>query len=149
MGFQGFRVYCLKRPATSLDPIYPKKIIPEEGGVGSDLLRALWDQVWFIDCHEKLIQNGNKTVDCYIVDTDATTASPGPNFEIAVKKKWRKCMCVFSPSSDGAIQSLIFHQDTACWELTIIFILRIRVNNDGKEAAGRWGAERKVLCPCT
>lgn len=61
--------------------------------------------------------------------------SPGPNFEITVEKKWRKCMCVFSPSSDGAIQSLIFHQDTACWELTIIFILRIRVNNNGKEAA--------------
>lgn len=42
------------------------------------------------------------------------------------------CMCVLSRSSDGTIQNRIFHQDSACWELTVIFTPRIRVNNGGK-----------------
>lgn len=41
-------------------------------------------------------------------------------------------MCVLSRSSDGTIQNRIFHQDSACWELTVIFTPRIRVNNGGK-----------------
>ena len=51
------------------------------------------------------------------------------------------CICTLSPSSDAAIQNLIFHQDFACWELRVIFILRIRMNNGGKNVAGLFGFE--------
>ena len=51
------------------------------------------------------------------------------------------CICTLSPSSDAPIQNLIFHQDFACWELRVIFILRIRMNNGGKNVAGLFSFE--------
>lgn len=59
---------------------------------------------------------------------------------------------MLSCSSDGAIQNLIFHQDPVCWELTLIFTLRIGVKNVGKEVVsllsfgGGWGVEREGCC---
>lgn len=44
-------------------------------------------------------------------------------------------LCMFSHPSDGSIQNLIYPQGAACWELTVIFVLRIRVDNGGKEVA--------------
>lgn len=44
-------------------------------------------------------------------------------------------LCMFSHPSDGAIQNLTYHQGAASRELTVIFVLRIRVNNGGKEVA--------------
>ena len=44
-------------------------------------------------------------------------------------------LCMFSHPSDGATQNLIYHQGAACWELTVIFVLTIRVDNGGKEVA--------------
>lgn len=51
------------------------------------------------------------------------------------------CICILSPSSDAAIQNLIFHQYVACWELRVIFTLRIRVNNGGENVASLFSFE--------
>lgn len=49
-------------------------------------------------------------------------------------------MCTLSPS-DAAMQNLVSHQDIACWELRVIFILRIRVNNGGENVASLFSFE--------
>lgn len=49
-------------------------------------------------------------------------------------------MCTLSPS-DAAMQNLVFHQDVACWELRVIFILIIRVNNGGENVASLFSFE--------
>lgn len=43
--------------------------------------------------------------------------------------------------ADGAIQDLTFHQGAACWELPVVFVLRIRVNDGGKEVASLFSFE--------
>lgn len=109
-----FKVYCLQRPPTSLDRMYPKNT-PEEGGTGMDLLGAFWDKVWFIHCHE-LIQNGNQTIESVLLLTQMLPhLLQAQTVSCIVVVEQRRNLRMFS-GSDAAVR-----QDAACWELTVVW----------------------------